>query len=435
MLVRDFLKCVYRTVLTTSAIALLSSTAFSQQPAPDPKYKLVAGSGFVQSKNYYFLTLLTQLQDVREFLGKDTALAGLRIRKNEILQSSVTTCGRDGSCLIGKLKFSPEEIRLVSERLTALYLPGNVLGKLVANHIAPSGTYVLYQELPAKEQLVKAWEQDANGINWAIDVYAGGKKPNYPNIDSISVNTKDAGGTYRAGYVSFLQSAATVITEETKTSSDFFAVPLTASLLFIEGNEREQAADYEPMEKGQNKAAFDKIKTTKFDTYKYSVILIPGAGPEDPGEALSAEGMLRCRLGALQYKAGLAPFIIPSGGKVHPYKTKYNEAIEMKKYLIEKLGIPEYAIIIEPHARHTTTNMRNAARLMFRYGIPFSKAGLTITTKLQSNMIGGSLVERCRKELNGAVPYKPGKRHSETTIEFYPLIAALQLDPDEPMDP
>jgi len=90
-------------------------------------------------------------------------------------------------------------------------------------------------------------------------------------------------------------------------------------------NEREQAADFEPMTDGENKAACEKIKSTKWNNYKYSVILIPGAGPEEKDVALSAEGMLRCRLAALQYAKGVAPFIITSGGKVHPYKTKFCE--------------------------------------------------------------------------------------------------------------
>ncbi|MBK8657099.1 MAG: hypothetical protein IPN20_25070 [Haliscomenobacter sp.] len=42
--------------------------------------------------------------------------------------------------------------------------------------------------------------------------------------------------------------------------------------------------------------------------------------------------------------------------------------------------MPERAIIIEPHARHTTTNFRNSARLMYRYGIPFDKMALCTST-------------------------------------------------------
>ena len=199
-------------------------------------------------------------------------------------------------------------------------------------------------------------------------------------------------------------------------------------------NEREQAADFEPMTETENKAAYQRVKTIKWDAFKYSVIVVPGAGPDIPTVALSAEGMLRCRLAAIQYRKGMAPYILVSGGKVHPYKTKYCEATEMKKFLIDKLKIPENAIIIDPHARHTTTNMRNAARLIYRYGIPFNKPGISCTTRGQSNMIGVTLIDRCLKELHEA-PYRNGLRLSETEIEFYPLLEALHINPTEPIDP
>ncbi len=74
-----------------------------------------------------------------------------------------------------------------------------------------------------------------------------------------------------------------------------------------------------------------------------------------------------------RYRQGLAPLLLVSGGAVHPKRTPYNEALEMKKELMNVYGIPARAIIVEPHARHTTTNFRNAARLVYRYGIPADK--------------------------------------------------------------
>jgi isocitrate dehydrogenase len=131
----------------------------------------------------------------------------------------------------------------------------------------------------------------------------------------------------------------------------------------------------------------------------------------------------------------MAPFIVVSGGKAHPYKTKYCEAEEMKKYLMETMHIPENVIIMEPHARHTTTNMRNCVRLIFRYGIPMDKPCITSTTKEQSFYITDKeMQDRCMEEL-GYSPYANGKRLSETEAEFYPNVTSLQIDFDEPMDP
>jgi len=361
-------------------------------------------------------------------LARDSVLRALGAVRLDSLRQALSSCGRDGICYTRSLSFSEAEIAQVSGRLTALYRPDNALGRLVKDHLIPSGTYILFQTSSAADMLVKAWTQDAEGINYAIGVYAEGKKPNYPNIDSISFPVHDR------NYANLLYNTASLIAVENAGRHSFFSIPLTAALRFIEMNERQQAADFEPMDKGENKAACDRIGTIKWAAYKYSLIMVPGAGPEEPGVALSAEGMLRCRLAAIQYQKGLAPLIVTSGGKVHPYKTKYCEATEMKKYLIETLHIPASAILIDPHARHTTTNMRNTVRMIYRYGIPFDKVALTCTTRGQSSMIEKTLIDRCRKELNEA-PYSNGKRLSETEMEFYPQLEALQINPREPIDP
>ncbi|HVZ24815.1 MAG TPA: YdcF family protein [Sediminibacterium sp.] len=407
----------------------------AQIPAASPTYRLIRSSNPVQYKNYYLLTLFQTVPAVRSLLEKDPVLVQLAKQKIDSLQNALMNCGRDGDCFIASLKFSAQQIRQVSDRLTALYQPGNALGKLVTEHLIPSGCYVLFQQATPAQLLVKAWEQDAAGINYCISVYGEGNKPHYPLIDSISFHTRNPrDNSYLPYYTGLLYNTTQVVLSESVDTTSFFYPSLTAALAFLEMNEREQAGDFEPMEKGVNRAAFEHIQSINWHQYKYSLILIPGAGPDDPSVPLSAEGMLRCRLAALQYNKGLAPFIVTSGGKVHPYKTRYCEAIEMKKFLVEKLHIPASAVIVEPHARHTTTNMRNTVRLMYRYGIPFSKPGVTCTTRGQSRMIGTTLIDRCMKELN-EVPYKNGERLSETLIEFYPLIEALQINPTEPMDP
>lgn len=417
-------------------VLLIFHTGFAQGNHPDARYQLISGNNYVQSKNYYLLTLFQELQDVKKLLNTDPVLSKMGASKVDSINNALKTCGRDGFCYTRSMKFTDAEIALVAERLKALYQPSNALGKLVKDHLIPSGTYILFQDLPATDMLVKAWMQDAEGVNFAIGVYAEGQKPNYPNIDSISFATRDPRnpGNFLNGYLSLLYNAASLVAQENKSTPGFFAPSLTAALRFIEINEREQAADFEPMVAGENKAAYDRVKTIKWDNYKYSVILLPGAGPDEPAVPLSAEGMLRCRLAAMQYHQGVAPFIVPSGGKVHPYKTKYCEATEMKKYMVEKLHVPANAIIIEPHARHTTTNMRNTVRLMYRYGIPLNKMGISCTTRGQSSMIEKTLIARCLKELNEA-PYKNGIRLSETEMEFYPLLDALHINPKEPMDP
>ncbi|MFY0253586.1 YdcF family protein [Chitinophaga sp. 30R24] len=405
----------------------ISLPSMAQEASPNRQYQLISTSpGFVQYKNYYLLTLFQQLPELRKMLQNDPVLKEFFAHKMQLATEALKNCGFEVPCYSSALKFNDEEIQAVSNRLTKLFIAGNELDKLVKNHLIPSGCYGLYAHLSPKEMLIKAWEQDAKAINYTIGVYMNGDQPNYPKIDSISFNVKDR------GYTELVATNLKLATTSQHTL--FFEPSMAFAMEALELNDRKDAGDYEPMATTVNKAAIDRINQINWNNYPYSVILIPGEGPEDKETALSAGGMLRCRLAALQYTKGAAPFIVVSGGRVHPYKTKYSEAYEMKKFLINTLQIPEEAIIMEPHARHTTTNIRNCARLIFRYGIPMDKPAITSTLKSQSFYISDAVPERSKKEL-GYYPYKNGKRLSDTEMEFYPNTLSLQIDYDEPLDP
>ncbi|MBC6110093.1 YdcF family protein [Pedobacter fastidiosus] len=408
--------------------ALLSFTtiSFGQQVGAKKDYVLIATHNSVQYKNFYLLTLFQKEPQVKNLLLKDDILSKILQAKKENITDAVKNCNKDIGCFTKALKFSDSEIEQVGNRLATLYTKDNSLGLLIKNHVIPSGCYNLYADLNASESLRKAWEQDAKAINHIISVYVEGQKPNYAAIDSISFNVKDK---------SYPEIVATNAILSLNSSNNLFFEPsMQVALVALEINERNDAADYEPMISTVNKAALLSIKKTNFANYKYSTILVPGEGPEENGVELSAGGMLRCRLAAEQFHKGLAPFIMVSGGRVHPYKTKYSEAYEMKKFFMNTLQIPESVIIMEPHARHTTTNLRNAARLIFRYGMPINKPGLVVTVKSQSFYISEIMHLRCIKEL-GYDPYKNGNRLSDTALEFYPNVNSLQIDFDEPMDP
>jgi DUF218 domain-containing protein len=441
-----------KSIVFTLFFGLSAITCFGQKTLPDPKYKLISGNNFVASKNYYLLTLFSQVPAVKKMLLTDQVLSKTGRDKMLRINEAVKSCNTDIGCYIRSVQFTEAEIKQVSTRLGELYQQNNELGKLVSNHLIPSGCYQLYAGTDHRDMLIKAWEQDAKAVNHTIGVYGGGQKPNYPLIDSISFNVRDK------SYPEIVALNATISLSEAKKEALFFTASKLFALHSLEINERNQAADEEPMITSPakvmpdyarqvkrskyessapltvNKAALDYAKKIKWSAYKYTLILVPGEGPEERDVALSAGGMLRCRLAALQYRKGLAPFIMVSGGCVHPYKTKYNEAMEMKKFLMQVLHIPECAILVEPHARHTTTNMRNCARLIFRYGFPMDKPCITTTGKPQSYYITEIVPERAKKEL-GYSPYRNGKRLSDTEAEFYPLAVSLQIDFDEPMDP
>jgi hypothetical protein len=409
---------------------LLPTYLFGQKTnLPDPAYSLLAGKSFVQSKNYYLLTLLEEVETAKNMLRKDQNLSMLAASKLSSLESAMKECKADYLCYTSKMKFSEREIQSVGERLDALYADNNALGQLAKKHLIPSGAYILLQTATPKELLRKAWEQDARAVNHAIEVYAEGRKPNYPAIDSIGFNCA------ARSFPTLVYDCSNVVRQENKNTTLFFVPSMHFALQFLEVNERNEASDYEPMASTVNKAAFNKIKKTDWSKFSYTMILVPGAGPNAPERALSEGGILRCRIAALRYFEGMAPFILVSGGRVHPYKTKFSEAFEMKQYLMQTLHVPEEAIIMDPHARHTTTNMRNAVRLLFRYGMPVNKPCIVSTVRSQSYYItNDAFVNRCMKEINH-VPYKLGKRLTDTEFEFFPVLDALQIDADEPLDP
>lgn len=407
---------------------LLFTKGFTQQSASKLPYQLLSGNNYVQSKNYYLLTLFNEVPAVRSLLQKDAVLAKINADQRAEINVAMKTCAGDLGCYIKAVKISEDQIKAVSERLATLYEKNKELQQLVKAQLIPSGCYNLYASLGNQQLLAKAWQQDAKALNYAISVYAEGQQPNYPKIDSIAFNVKTR------GYTDLVAINAGLAIAETATYPLFYSATLAFALHSLEINERNQIADEEPMIAGANKAAYDFSKKIKWASYPYTLILVPGEGPEEKEVALSAGGMLRCRLAALQYAKGMAPFIMVSGGCVHPYKTKYNEALEMKKFLMQSLHLPEQAILVEPHARHTTTNIRNCARLIYRYGFPMDKPCITSTAKSQSYYITDVVPDRCFKEF-GYKPYLNGKRLSDTEAEFYPLAVSLQLDFDEPMDP
>lgn len=420
-----------RIIFSFLLLSLFLFQAKAQQNTALPSYRLMVGkqsayNPYIQSKSYYLLTLMQELPELRKAVAADEEFQKLLKDKIENAANASKTCGQDISCYAKAIKFSDSEIQLVSDRLAAVYKQDNAFGKTVKMHLLPSGCYGLLRDLPEKEILAKAWEQDARAINYTIGVYVEGKKPNYPKIDSIAFSAKDK---------EFPELVASNLMLNSNGNTKLFFEPsMNFALGALELNNRLEAADFEPLLTGENQPAVTQLKKTNFNNFKYSVILVPGAGPEDKETELSAGGMIRCRIAAIQYFKGMAPFVVVSGGRVHPYKTKYSEAYEMKKFMVNTLHMPENAVIMEPHARHTTTNLRNCVRLMFRYDMPMDKPGLVSTTKSTIPYIAGVLAERCKKEL-GYYPYKIGQKLSDTEIEFFPNSMSLQIDFDEPLDP
>jgi hypothetical protein len=377
------------------------------EPTPKP----LALHAALQDKDFYLLSALQSDLEVRKILSQDQALARVSAERAWFSQ----TC-KENACRVHALLWTDEEISSVSFALARIYKESAAVRKLVEKDLRSSGTYVLYEKEDGAILLVNAWQICARGLNDILSVYGEGLAPRYPEIDSASFNVNSAD----------FQPRVTAL---------FFEPSLEAALQLLSLNHRDEAGRLEPMEKGVNEAAVKAIPSLPWSKYLYSVIVVPGAGPNDPDTPISATGRARVALAAEAYHAGKAPLILVSGGYVHPAQTRFAEAVEMKKVLLAEYHVPEAAVLVDPYARHTTTNMRNAAREIYRYRIPMNKPALVVSDTAQTGYIAGQpFADRCLKEL-GYLPYQIVSRPSQTSLVFLPKIDSLQQDPLDPLDP
>ena len=388
----------------------------------DSTYKLRFRNA-VQDKNFYLLSLFQRHPEVGRLLRRNAVLRKLSNEKARALRRAASCNNMD--CLDEALRLSGPTIEAVALQLKNLS-KHPAFKQLVAKDMRPSGAFIKYSPQSDSEMLVAAWKDAANGMNRLLRVYGLGQNPYYKNIDRVSFDVSSE------EYRQFVKTKLA----EIKLSKEplFFEPTLNFTLKLLEANRRDEAGRYEPLEEGENKAAIQELKNIKWNDYPYSFILILGSGPGDSSR-ISKIGARRADQGAQLWIERKAPLIILSGGHVHPMQTPYNESIEMKKYVMEKFKIPEKNILIDPYARHTTTNFRNAARLAFRYGIPTHLNALVTSSEDHIAVVtrDGFRI-RCTTEL-GYFPMESITRVSPITAEFKPSVASLFFDANDPLDP
>ncbi len=327
------------------------------------------------------------------------------------------------------LIWSGPQIVEAESRLRELYGKEAGVRHLVDTTLRQSHLAELHAKLAGEDLLSAVFREAALNMNRLIDVYQSGDAPRYPLIDAPSQDVKSP------TYLRMIEIGKRIIASETRADDAFFSASVRYAVLLLELNRRDEAVRFEPMESGENRAAVLRARTLALGEYRYSAIVVPGAGSDRPGVPLSPYGKLRLRVAAARYHAKQAPFVIVSGGYVHPNQTPFNEAFEMKKSLMEDFGVPADAVVIDPHARHTTTNLRNAARLIHRYGLGFEKTALIVTDPGQSAYIENTkFVKRCLDEMRH-VPFASLRRTSEFDLEFRPALEALHVAASDPLDP
>lgn len=94
-------------------------------------------------------------------------------------------------------------------------------------------------------------------------------------------------------------------------------------------------------------------------------LIVPGFTPMFGWRAgLHPRAARRLGRAAEALAAGLATTVIVSGGAVHSCD---NEALLMRQWLLDH-GVDGGQILVDPCARHTTTNLRNAGRIVLAAG-------------------------------------------------------------------
>lgn len=396
----------------------------------NPNFKASISDSKVQDQNFYLFSAIQNNAELVSLLENNKKLNTIFQNKKESISASLKSKNLEVKPLITAYKFSSNEIKNISSILSKEVKSNKALNNLITEDLRPSGNYENFKTLENSEYIVAAWELCAKGINQSLSVYGLGEKGRYHTIDSVSYNIKEK------DYKGALFMWSDMLTHKKKASTNLFFQPsldYTLALLYM--NHRDESARYEPLTIGENKKTLEAITQINFNNYPYSTILILGNGPENNKDTLTALGKLNLQLGVIEYQQQKAPIIIVSGGHAHPFRAPFAEAIEMKKELINRYHIPENRILIDPYARHTTTNLRNASRLIINSKIPLEKLGLVVTNNGHSQYVGENrFIERCQEEL-GYTPSLILERVNSTTIEYQPQIESLHQNPLDPLDP
>ena len=375
----------------------------------DPAYVRLESGSWVADKNYYLLTVLSEDGAAASIVDGDPDLGDISDDRDERIRDAAAECVGDVDCYADALLWSPTDAQAVADALADAFAPATTAFDLAQTHLRPSGMFHLHVEDGDDDLLREAWLDTTAGLQEAFNAYAR------------SLPATDLGD---------------IVAAVVATHSDpmpFYVPLLEVTLAAMEEVGRDEAGRYEPLEDGENAAALARIPAIDWDDYRFSIMLVPGQGPETE-IPLSPLSRVRCDLAAERYKAGVIPLIVFSGGHVHPDRTPYSEAVEMKKYIMATHGIPEGAILLDPHARHTTTNLRNASREIFRYGIPPDKPVLVTTDFSQNFYIDYLIRQRCLDEL-GYLPWRSLERMDGNDTCMVPNPTSLYADPRDPLDP
>lgn len=343
----------------------------------------------------------------QDALSNDAAIRQLA----DARRARITACEPQPACLVEPLLWTPAELDAVAIAVARLRKRLPEIG------------------LTPGDSIEAAVRRELGGINTVLRTYGLGTAPRYPKIDSATWPVESS--AFRDDVVAALALAKTPSTPRETAFADSWRL----ALALLDVNDRTEAVTFEPLDRGENAAAIRAAGAIDWSKYPYTAIIVPGVGPEDPDTPLSPGGKARVALAAARFRAGLAPFLIVSGGNVHPARTRFNEAVEMRRALVELFGIPAERIVIDPYARHTTTNLRNTVRRLAAMKAPLAKPALIIASKQAiTYILSPKFTARNLEEL-GFQPGTLGAALSDVELPFVPSPRSLAIDPADPLDP
>lgn len=410
-------------IALAAALALAPGAAWAQ----DPKGYTAPFADSLETRVFPLFAMLRTADGWAEALRGDPVLRQLATeRAARVPQDACTPLPQ---CLADAWVWTDADIAAVEARLRLLTRDRRLGAALVGRQMRPSGRFARHEAMPDADLVAAAWGEAAVAVNRVIAVYAKGAPPRYPKIDAIIFDTA------RPEYADVLNAHGVATAALGHDDDLFFDPSLRYAVGLLQMNERTEAGAYRPLLGGENAAAVRAVTGTDWQARPFTALLVFGHGPEDAQSRTGVMGHIRMRIAADMFARGLAPFIIVSGGNVHPNRTPFNEAIEMKRLLVTEHGIPADRILIEPHARHTTTNLRNCARLLLAAGFPVDRPALVVSDHRTIQYIGGDELARRNLREMGVQPGRLVPGPDRFSLRFTPAPIAFHVEAADPLDP
>jgi len=380
----------------------------------------------VMTNAFPLLTAMQTHSEIHQLISNSEKLKEIAEIQTQKIFEVRKGCEPLPRCIVDAVLLDENAITQIHKELRGIKNPKRIL-ELATNTELTQGALNLYRSLPEEDQMGQAWVDSAKALNKTIRTYALSEKPLYPDIDASVWEPN-----------SRLSTALLLdLISQPEFSKDnlFFSTSykFVEYLLYLQ--DRENAGSYANLDINENLNAFKHLREIDWSSFPYASILVLGDGPTEYGMKVGFFGKLRLAEAVRLFKEGKAPVIIVSGGNVHPARTPFNEAVEMKNELVKRYGINEKSILIEPFARHTTTNFRNAARLMNRYNFPPEKTSLVTSSKFHIDYCLSEIFSKRQMDELGYLAIGWGKRISNTALEFVPSNLSLHKNSIDPLDP